>query len=267
MQNPLRCYRCQRFGHHESRCKSEIERCKKCGDDADFHNESNCPNLLKCVNCNGSHEVTSKSCPSWIKEKEILKIKYTQNISFPEARKIVNDKYTPISETTSYANITKTASVHTSVGVDSCTQTPLGEFDAQPTDVIIVPTVGKKTRTESSLQPSTSNNTINTTPRKNQHEEQTKSSSSNNGKTPGHGQSPDQTNSQQKQTTKGGKSSGHGQSPGQAKSPPKQSSRRVSNANSPVSLNRYDVLSMESEDYPSDDVETKPQRSPVKPPK
>ena len=153
--NPLRCFKCQRFGHHESRCTSDIERCKKCGVDADFHSEFNCPNELKCVNCGGPHEVTSKSCPAWIKEKEILKVKYTKNIPFPEARKIVNDKYIPISEKTSYANIIKTSSVHTSVGVDSCTQTSLDESDVQPTDKIIVATVDK-TRTESSTKPTTS---------------------------------------------------------------------------------------------------------------
>ena len=58
--NPLRCYKCQKFGHHESRCKSDIERCEKCGDNADFHNEKYCPGPLKCVNCGGPHEVTSK---------------------------------------------------------------------------------------------------------------------------------------------------------------------------------------------------------------
>ena len=96
--NPLRCFDCQKFGHHESKCKSPIWRCGKCGVDADFHNEQSCPNELKCVNCNGPHESRSRECPEWKKEKEILKIKYTNNISFPEARNLVNEKHKQISE-------------------------------------------------------------------------------------------------------------------------------------------------------------------------
>ena len=134
--NPLRCFGCQRFGHHETKCRSDIHRCKKCGEDEHFHNESNCPNPPKCVNCNGPHEVTSKECPVWLKEKEILKVKYTQNLSFPEARKIVNEKFSKSSENQSYVSITKT-NAHTSVVlVDSCTQ--LKEFDVQPSDKVII---------------------------------------------------------------------------------------------------------------------------------
>ena len=43
----------------------------------------------KCANCNGKHPAFSKDCPRWITEKEIQRIRKEQNISFPEARQIV----------------------------------------------------------------------------------------------------------------------------------------------------------------------------------
>ena len=154
--NPLRCFDCQKFGHHETKCNSPIWRCGKCGVDADLHNEQNCPNALKCVNCNGPHESRSRECPAWKKEKEILKIKYTNNISFPEARKIVNEKQIQISEK-SYASIIKSTS-HTSEYVDHATQ-----FEdingVQSSDRIIIPTQYKKSDTV--VSPSESGLSIN----------------------------------------------------------------------------------------------------------
>ena len=46
-----------------------------------------CDKPAKCVNCSGDHPANSKECPQWEKEKQILKIKCEQNISFPEAQK------------------------------------------------------------------------------------------------------------------------------------------------------------------------------------
>ncbi|GBN72308.1 hypothetical protein AVEN_120314-1 [Araneus ventricosus] len=45
----------------------------------------------KCYNCEGDHSAYFRSCPHY-KEKEIQTVKITKNVSFPEARKIVNDR-------------------------------------------------------------------------------------------------------------------------------------------------------------------------------
>lgn len=119
--NPLRCYHCQKFGHHEEQCKAEYRRCAKCGVESSVsqHKPEQCPGPAKCCNCGGEHETTSKTCPTWKKEKEILKVKYTENVSFPEARKIVNGRHSNPSEL-NYANALRTSS--TSTTVDSSTQ-------------------------------------------------------------------------------------------------------------------------------------------------
>ena len=83
--NPLRCFNCQLFGHHKDKCKRKAV-CSSCGQEG--HDDSSCDNPKCCVNCKGDHTANSKDCPKWKLEKEIHRIKCTQNVSFPEARKI-----------------------------------------------------------------------------------------------------------------------------------------------------------------------------------
>ena len=118
IQNPLRCHHCQKYGHHEDRC-SKDPICSKCGQVAE-HLESQCRNELHCVNCGEKHSADSKECQIWHKEKEILRLKFTRNISFIEARKLV-EAQTPI-PAISYANITQSSMKKVSV-VDTATQT------------------------------------------------------------------------------------------------------------------------------------------------
>ena len=47
-----------------------------------------CKNEAKCVNCHKNHLSKSNQCEIWKKEKEIMKIKVTQNITYLEAKKI-----------------------------------------------------------------------------------------------------------------------------------------------------------------------------------
>ena len=60
----------------------------------------------KCVNCEGDHHAISKDCPIWKQEKDIVTLKYKENISFADARKRVQ----PISDPSknSYASVTQT---------------------------------------------------------------------------------------------------------------------------------------------------------------
>ena len=102
--NPLRCYNCQKFGHHESKCLKPTV-CKKCGESGSDHIELSCSNPTKCNNCQGNHTADSKDCIVWKREKEVNQIKYTNNISFPEARKIVQNKN--LHPTKSYSDATK----------------------------------------------------------------------------------------------------------------------------------------------------------------
>ena len=82
--NPLRCQKCQKYGHPKDKC-TRPSICAKCGNS----NHIECKNPFNCINCTGEHPAYSRECETWKKEKRITEIKYTRNISFPEARKIV----------------------------------------------------------------------------------------------------------------------------------------------------------------------------------
>lgn len=65
---PLRCYNCQMFGHHQSRCtRSPI-----CGACSGKHHSQQCIDKLKakqtvtpkCANCSGKHHAWNKHCPA-----------------------------------------------------------------------------------------------------------------------------------------------------------------------------------------------------------
>ena len=87
--NPLRCFNCQRFGHHENGCpEAPGSVCEKCGMGEFDHPTNACKNEAKCVNCHKNHQSKSNQCEIWKKEKEIMKIKVTQKITYLEAKKI-----------------------------------------------------------------------------------------------------------------------------------------------------------------------------------
>lgn len=85
--NPLRCFKCQRFGHSSQNCRGRST-CAKCS--STEHQSESCENTAHCVNCDGDHAAYSRSCPSWKREKKIVAIKVKENISFKEARRRIS---------------------------------------------------------------------------------------------------------------------------------------------------------------------------------
>ena len=85
--NPLRCFNCQRYGHHISKYPNE-ETCFKCAHQGPDHDCSTCSNPLHCISCNAAHSTFSRECPAWREEKKVLSIEYINNVSFPDARKL-----------------------------------------------------------------------------------------------------------------------------------------------------------------------------------
>lgn len=72
-----RCYKCQKFGHIAKECNSKDEICGHCSKTG--HDRRNCP-LTRidpiCANCptnKNHHDVHSKTCPAFLKEKEKVK--------------------------------------------------------------------------------------------------------------------------------------------------------------------------------------------------
>ena len=119
--NPLQCFHCFKFGHGSKACKIGQAVCGKCGGNGYEHNEEDCKHPLKCVNCQEEHSARSKHCTVWKTEKEVLQVKYSQNISFPDARKIVSARHSTPAAT--YSSITKTVSNKTTQCFDAIVQT------------------------------------------------------------------------------------------------------------------------------------------------
>ena len=95
--NPLRCHNCQKFGHHKEKCtRSPIY--KNCGETG---NHIDCQQPPKCENCKQNHSADSKEYELWRKEKRILEVKHTKNISYSEVRKFIKNCLV----TTTWANI------------------------------------------------------------------------------------------------------------------------------------------------------------------
>jgi len=108
--NPLRCFNCQRFGHHKEKCSKQMV-CARCGQDG--HDLISCENPLQCPNCKGDHFAYSKECPKWKQEKEIQTVKVKRNITFKEARKQVESRTPGGPSAQSYADAARPAPVQT----------------------------------------------------------------------------------------------------------------------------------------------------------
>ncbi|GBO16189.1 hypothetical protein AVEN_80383-1 [Araneus ventricosus] len=87
--NPLRCFKCQRFGHSKTSCSGTLT-CARCAEVG--HESTDCTRTEKCVNCKGEHTSFSRNCFAWKQEKEIITTKIKKQISYQEARKLVKSQ-------------------------------------------------------------------------------------------------------------------------------------------------------------------------------
>ncbi|XP_067139331.1 uncharacterized protein [Centruroides vittatus] len=84
--NPLRCFKCQQFGHSQTSCRGKSV-CAQCGTEG--HQSAECTNTPCCVNCKDAHPAYSWKCPAWQREKEVQRVKTVNNLSYLDARRMV----------------------------------------------------------------------------------------------------------------------------------------------------------------------------------
>jgi len=84
---PLRCFKCQRYGHVAAACKGKI-RCSKCGGE---HKYDECEEgaRKKCCNCGGEHSAAYGGCEVYKRMQEVQKVKVNQEITYAEAARRV----------------------------------------------------------------------------------------------------------------------------------------------------------------------------------
>lgn len=84
---PLRCFKCQRYGHVAAVCKGKT-RCSKCGGE---HSYGECAEGVtqKCCNCGGNHSAAYGGCEVFKRMREVQRVKVEQGTSYAEALKRV----------------------------------------------------------------------------------------------------------------------------------------------------------------------------------
>ncbi|GFU30366.1 uncharacterized protein TNCV_1478121 [Trichonephila clavipes] len=108
--NPLRCFKCHRFGHSQTACRGQLT-CSRCASVG--HASSDCTLEQRCVNCSQPHSSDSKLCPKWKIEKQILEIKTNNNISYQEAHTLITPQ---LSQT--YAQVAKSSTATSTTQTD-----------------------------------------------------------------------------------------------------------------------------------------------------
>ncbi|GFX46214.1 uncharacterized protein TNCV_2298631 [Trichonephila clavipes] len=166
--NPLRYFKCQRFGNSQTSCRGQLT-CSRCASVG--HASTDCSLEQKCVNCSQNHSSDSKLCPKWKTEKEIQTIKTNRNISYLEARKLITPQlsqtYAP-----SYQNLTcyhfhivvyhsgkylafHNTSIKPTTQIESRLPGPISASDAAPDNSLNIST--SSLSTETCPAPTTSN--------------------------------------------------------------------------------------------------------------
>ena len=78
--NPIRCYKCQMFGHVTGKCKHS-ETCARCSETG--HKDDTCTKEYECINCGEKHAY-NKKCSYYKREH----IRVSKNVCFFEAHTI-----------------------------------------------------------------------------------------------------------------------------------------------------------------------------------
>ena len=63
--SPLRCFKCQKFGHRRDFCRSSTAVCSVCSEAG--HDDRECTNTPKCLNCAGDHGSSFKIVSTVVK--------------------------------------------------------------------------------------------------------------------------------------------------------------------------------------------------------
>lgn len=85
---PLRCFKCQKYGHVAAICKDK----QRCGRYAGEHEYEKCGEgvELKCCNCGGQHSSAYRRCEASKRAMEVRRVKALQGITYAEAVKKVS---------------------------------------------------------------------------------------------------------------------------------------------------------------------------------
>lgn len=84
---PMICFNCGSYGHPRKFCK-QAGVCLQCSETHELAEEGPCNKAPYCKHCKGPHSSTSRTCPKYKDEENIIRMKIDRKISTAEARKI-----------------------------------------------------------------------------------------------------------------------------------------------------------------------------------
>ena len=89
---PRRYYTCQRYRHVSNQCRSSRPCCEFC---AGHHRTRDCSHRIRtarCSNCFGDHMASSRTCPVFLYEYEVMRVRFWSGCGFPEAEAILGER-------------------------------------------------------------------------------------------------------------------------------------------------------------------------------
>lgn len=95
--SPMLCYCCWQFGHTRTRCqKTSNPTCGHCSGMHVIDSEHPCTAAAFCNRCNSTnHALSSRKCPTYIKEQDIQHLRVDMGISYPAAKRQYELRHNP----------------------------------------------------------------------------------------------------------------------------------------------------------------------------
>lgn len=97
---PTQCFLCLKFNHVAKYCKTKEQTCAKCGEN---HRKDQCTvtdDQIKCANCKGKHEATSKECTFYQDQEKKMK---QQVERYSSSSKLINT--TPVFDVNEFPHL------------------------------------------------------------------------------------------------------------------------------------------------------------------
>ena len=154
---PLRCFKCQRFGHHKEQCRAPA-RCAIC---SKLHDTSQCLEKYKkgenvqakCPNCQSHHHAWSLKCPErHIRLQKPNKPDFVPSSIPPKSQSIYNgnpdQNRTPVASKNFTKKITNSNRLYSKVVTNSSTET-IHPIQERPSDSQSTPSVAPPSETYS----------------------------------------------------------------------------------------------------------------------